>query len=64
MTTLRLSDPAYTDRLSGFIESLGQRVVAREPGSVTVERDLPEAELRIYVRVWAVLHPEAPVSVG
>lgn len=60
---LRLSDPGYTERLAAFMESLGQRVVRSGPDALELEREIGEAELRIYLRVWNVLYPDATVSV-
>jgi hypothetical protein len=59
---LRLSDPSYTDRLAHFLRSLGQTVLAGGPDQLEV--DTPENELRIYLRVWGVLYPDAEVQVG
>jgi hypothetical protein len=59
---LRLSDPSYTDRLAHFLRSLGQTTVVAGPSRLEV--DTPETELRIYLRVWAVLYPDAEVQVG
>jgi hypothetical protein len=59
---LHLSDPAYTERLAAFLESLGQTVTVAAPGEVQVEERLPETELAIYLKVWHVLYPEARVS--
>ncbi len=63
---LRLSDPSYADRLATFLRSLGQTVIAGEPGRLEVmlgptpsSRD----ELAIYLRVWTVLYPDADVQV-
>lgn len=60
---LRLSDPAYLERLVAFLDSVGQRGMEAEGSVVALEREIPEEELRIYLRVWSVLYPEAPVSV-
>jgi fructoselysine-6-P-deglycase FrlB-like protein len=62
---LRLTDPSYTDRLATFLRSLGQTVIVAEPGRLEI--DLPDstsasAELRIYLRVWRVLYPDAEVQ--
>ena len=62
---LRLSDPSYTDRLATFLRSLGQMAIEAGPGQL--ELDVPatpasRAELRIYLRVWNVLYPEAEVQ--
>jgi hypothetical protein len=59
---LRLSDPSYTDRLAHFLRSLGQTTIVAGPSELEV--DTPETELRIYLRVWAVLYPDAEVQVG
>ena len=59
---LRLSDPSYTDRLAHFLRSLGQTTIVAGPSRLEVET--PETELRIYLRVWAVLYPDAEVHVG
>jgi hypothetical protein len=59
---LRLSDPSYTDRLAHFLRSLGQTTIVAGPSQLEV--DTPERELRIYLRVWAVLYPDAEVQVG
>jgi len=57
---LLLRDPEYTDRLAAFLRSVGQRPLVREPGQIEV--DAPDEELDAYLRVWTVLHPEAPVE--
>ena len=59
---LRLSDPSYTDRLARFLRSLGQTVL--EDGPIQLDVDTPQSELVIYLRVWAVLYPDADVHVG
>ena len=59
---LRLSDPSYTDRLAHFLRSLGQTVLVGAPAELEV--DTPHSELLIYLRVWAVLYPDAEVQVG
>jgi hypothetical protein len=59
---LHLSDPAYTERLAAFLESLGQTVVVAASGRVELEQPPPDAELAIYLEVWRVLHPEAVVT--
>jgi hypothetical protein len=59
---LRLSDPSYTDRLAHFLRSLGQTVIVGGPAQLEV--DTPRSELLIYLRVWAVLYPDAEVHVG
>jgi hypothetical protein len=59
---LRLSDPSYTDRLAHFLRSLGQTVLQAGPTQLDV--DTPRSELAIYLRVWAVLYPDAEVQLG
>ena len=59
---LRLSDPSYTDRLAHFLRSLGQTVL--DDGPTRLEVDTPRSELEIYLRVWAVLYPDAEVQLG
>jgi hypothetical protein len=59
---VRLSDPSDTDRLAHFLRSLGQTVLASGPTRLDV--DTPRSELEIYLRVWAVLYPDADVHVG
>jgi hypothetical protein len=59
---LRLSDPSYTDRLAHFLRSLGQTVLQNGPARLEV--DTLRSELEIYLRVWAVLYPDAEVQLG
>jgi hypothetical protein len=59
---LRLSDPSYTDRLAHFLRSLGQTVL--QNGPTRLEVDTAPSELEIYLRVWAVLYPDAEVQLG
>jgi hypothetical protein len=59
---LRLSDPSYTDRLALYLRSLGQTVL--DAGPTQLDVDTPRPELEIYLRVWAVLYPDAEVQVG
>jgi hypothetical protein len=61
---LHLSDPAYTERLAAFLESLGQTVITVAPGHLELEPPLSETELAIYLKVWHVLYPEALVSLA
>jgi hypothetical protein len=61
---LHLSDPAYTERLAAFLESLGQSVIVDAPGHIELPEALPETELAIYLKVWHVLYPEALVSLA
>jgi hypothetical protein len=60
---LSLSDPAFTERLASFLDSLGQTATVDAPGRVTLEDGPDESELAIYMRVWHVLHPDAIVTV-
>jgi hypothetical protein len=60
---LRLSDPAYAERLVAFLESVGQKGIRVSHTEIDLERAIPEAELQMYLRVWSVLYPEATVSV-
>jgi len=62
---LRLSDPSYTDRLASFLRSLGQTVIVAGPAQLEIdlpERNSASEELRIYLRVWRVLYPDAEVQ--
>jgi hypothetical protein len=58
---LQLSDAAYAERLAAFLTSLGQRPVEHGPGRYELD-DVDDLELAIYLRVWEVLYPEAPVA--
>lgn len=60
---LQVSDAAYSGRLTAFLTSLGQRPVERGPGRFELPDELDDLELAIYLRVWDVLYPEAPVAV-
>jgi len=67
MVQLILRDHSYTDRLAGFLSSLGQRPMVTGPGQVELanhEDDTTRLELEIYLRVWRVLYPEAEVTLG
>ncbi len=63
-----LVQDVYTDRLAGFLESLGHGTLVIEPGSVELTDPRfggevpPEAELRIVLRVWSALYPDAEVT--
>jgi hypothetical protein len=65
---LTLSDPAYTERLATFLESLGQSTIVAGPGQVELvgedRSELVRSELRIYLKVWGVLYPDAKVTVS
>jgi hypothetical protein len=56
---LRLADPAYTDRLTSYLTSLGQHPVVAGPD--LVELDTEPEEIEVYLRVWKVLYPDAEV---
>lgn len=60
---LLLSDPAYTDRLAAYLESLGQPAIIDAPGRLELKQEPDEGELAIYLRVWHVLYPEAVVEI-
>jgi hypothetical protein len=61
------TNPEYSERLASFFTSLGQRAVVVGPGRVDVSLPADEAvaerELAIYLRVWAVMYPDAQVTV-
>jgi len=57
---IRLLDPAYTDRLAAYLQSLGQRTVISGPDSLEIEGE--PAEIEIYVGVWKVLYPDVGVE--
>ena len=59
---LRLTDPSFGPRLAAFLRAVG--VETAEPGVGVLEAadDVDRGELAIYLRVWSVLHPEAPVQ--
>lgn len=59
---LRLSDPAYRDRLAAFLEDLGHPARA-VGGGVELVTAIPEEELEVYLRVWSVLEPGVAVNV-
>ncbi len=69
MIDLRLTDPAYTERLASFLTSLGQRAIVSGPATVELfepesEGETARIEVEIYLRVWNVLYPEAGVVVA
>jgi hypothetical protein len=62
-------DAVYTERLASFFRGLGQTVVVAGPGEL--ELIVPgrgahgaeaRTELEIYLRVWRVIYPDAPVE--
>ena len=69
MIDLRLTDPAYTERLASFLTSLGQKAIVAGPASVELlepesDGETARIEMDIYLRVWNVLYPEAGVVVA
>ena len=60
---LRLSDAAYTERLAAFLQSLGLQATDTGADFVEIGREIPADELRIYLRVWDVLHPGVTITV-
>lgn len=64
---LFLRDPSYTDRLAAFMTSVGRHAVVAAPDRVEVEEhddDLQRLELEMYLRVWAVIHPDGDVELA
>jgi hypothetical protein len=64
---LFVRDPSYTDRLAEFLTSVGRRAVVAAPDRVDVEEhedDLQRLEVEMYLRVWAVIHPDADVELA
>lgn len=55
---LRLSDPAYAERLAAFLRSVGVTATPTDDGFLVLEPDVDLDELGIYLRVWGVLNPE------
>jgi hypothetical protein len=55
---LRLSDPAYADRLAAFLRSVGVTATPADDGRLVLGPDVDQDELGIYLRVWGVLNPE------
>src|SRR2546421_8787468 len=53
---LRLHDPAYTDRLAAFLQSVGKRPIAGDRGELEIDGEA--AELEVYLRVWRGLYPD------
>jgi len=61
------TDPEYTERLASFFTSLGHRALVAGPGRVELMQPpgaIADRELAIYLRVWAVMYPDAGVAVG
>jgi hypothetical protein len=64
---LFVRDPDYTDRLAAFLTSLGRHAVVAAPDRVDVDEhddDLQRLEVEMYLRVWAVIHPDADVELA
>ena len=64
---LSLRDPSYTDRLAAFLTSVGRHAVVSAPDRVDIdehEDDLQRLEVEMYLRVWAVIHPDADVELA
>jgi hypothetical protein len=60
-------DPAYTNRLASFLESLGQCPIVRGPARVELDplsNPTERAEIEVYLRVWKVLYPDAEVELS
>jgi hypothetical protein len=63
---LRLSDPAYTERLASFLRSVGQTAEVAASDAVELPDERGRAlrtEVDIYLRVWNVLYPDANVEI-
>jgi hypothetical protein len=64
---LFLRDPSYADRLAAFLTSVGRHAVVTALDRVDVdehEDDLQRLEVEMYLRVWAVIHPDADVELA
>jgi hypothetical protein len=64
---LFVRDPDYTDRLAAFLTSLGRHAVVAAPDRVDVDEhddDVQRLEVEMYLRVWAVIHPDADVELA
>lgn len=64
---LLLRDPSYTDRLAAFLTSVGRQAVVTAPDRVDVdehEDDAQNLEVEMYLRVWAVIHPDVDVELA
>jgi len=64
---LFLRDPSYADRLAAFLTSVGRHAVVTAPDHVDVDEhddDLQRLEVEMYLRVWAVIHPDADVELA
>jgi len=64
---LFLRDPSYTERLATFLTSVGRRAVVGAADRVDVDESADDShglELEMYLRVWAVLYPDADVQLA
>jgi hypothetical protein len=64
---LLLRDPSYTDRLAAFLRAVGRHAVVAAPDRVDVDEsqdDLQRLEVELYLRVWAVIYPDADVELA
>lgn len=59
---LRPTDPSSGARLAAFLRSVGVETEVDAEGVLRPAADVDRGELAIYLRVWSVLHPEAPVQ--
>jgi hypothetical protein len=55
---LRLADPAYAERLTTFLRSVGVTASPGAEGALDLDPSVDENELEIYLGVWSVLNPE------
>jgi hypothetical protein len=55
---LRLADPAYAERLTTFLRSVGVTATPGVEGMLDLDPTVDADELEIYLRVWSVLNPE------
>ena len=62
------TEPEYSERLASFFTSLGHGALVIGPGRVDLTLPVDEAvaarELAIYLRVWAVMYPDARVELA
>jgi hypothetical protein len=58
---IRLLDPAYTDRLAAYLQSVGQNPLVSGPDLLDLQAE--RAEIEAYVRVWNILYPDADVEI-
>ncbi len=63
---LHIRDPAFTDRLASFLQSLGRSPIVSGPEQVDLDpgTETDRAELEVYLRVWRVLYPDAEVELA